>query len=382
MVRIAIAHWSIHHHNTEVIARAMAESVQAEVISLGEIANHDLTKFDLLGIGSGIFFGKHHSRVLNFAKECRSSSRLESFASPPPDFQDLPMSNLQPISPLVFGSLERRLDEIQRKGSLISHAKSKLGEPIHNFRVDCRKGLAALDFYQSVVPKGCFKRLRSTLRKFLRQSNLGRDLDVIVQALKDENSPGTSQLLRRLKKDRKREFRSFQKRVSKLAFGHLKAKLHAKMLDAAASSPIEDHDGSLANWAQHGLQVIAQRLFSDAHVGDWNAESAHQLRLRIKKLRYSVELATSLTGKIPLAIEAPLLEESQRMLGEINDLAVRIRTLRAYRCRLRKPECQDFLEHQISSDSRELDRRLEQWSQFWTPECQTRFYGAFAKRTF
>lgn len=69
-MRIAIVHLSIHHHNTELIAKAMAESVQAEVIPLGEITNHDLTRFDVLGIGSGVFFGKHHPRVLSFAKEC------------------------------------------------------------------------------------------------------------------------------------------------------------------------------------------------------------------------------------------------------------------------------------------------------------------------
>lgn len=68
-MRIAIVHLSIHHHNTESIAKAMADSVGAELIPMGEIANHDLTKFDLLGIGSGIFFGKHHPRVLSFAKE-------------------------------------------------------------------------------------------------------------------------------------------------------------------------------------------------------------------------------------------------------------------------------------------------------------------------
>ncbi|XZE32950.1 hypothetical protein SH501x_003721 [Pirellulaceae bacterium SH501] len=68
-MRIAIVHLSIHHHNTESIAKAMADSAQAELIPMAEIANHDLTRFELLGIGSGIFFGMHHTRVLRFAEE-------------------------------------------------------------------------------------------------------------------------------------------------------------------------------------------------------------------------------------------------------------------------------------------------------------------------
>lgn len=292
------------------------------------------------------------------------------------------MSTHHPLSLFVFGSLEKCLDEIQRKGSLISRSTSNLGEPIHNLRVDCRKGLAALDFYKPVIPQSCHERLRSKLRKFLRRSNLGRDLDVIIQALQKDDSRGAAQLLRRLKKDRKREFRQVQKKVGKLEFGSMKTKLHAQMQGSPLVATQAEPVVSAAEWAKQEFQKVALQILSDIHVGEWDTESAHQLRLRIKKLRYSLELATSIAGEISLSMDESLLTQVQRMLGEINDLAVRIRMLRGYQCGRRRREVQAFLKKQIATDNQELDRRLQQWSEFWTPERQSRFYGALAKRTF
>jgi flavodoxin len=70
-MRIVIVQHSVHHHNTEKLAEAMARSVHCDVITLHDARDTDLSSCDLMGIGSGIFFGKHHPRVLEFALEHR-----------------------------------------------------------------------------------------------------------------------------------------------------------------------------------------------------------------------------------------------------------------------------------------------------------------------
>ena len=66
-MRVAVIHHSIHHHNTAAIAQAMATAVGGDSISLTEARGLETAEWDVLGLGSGIFFGKHHLQLLEFA---------------------------------------------------------------------------------------------------------------------------------------------------------------------------------------------------------------------------------------------------------------------------------------------------------------------------
>ncbi|AEH06934.1 flavodoxin family protein [Methanothermococcus okinawensis] len=58
---------SIHHGNTKKIANAMAEILNAEVIAPENVNLEDIGKYDLIGFGSGIYFGKHNKELLKLA---------------------------------------------------------------------------------------------------------------------------------------------------------------------------------------------------------------------------------------------------------------------------------------------------------------------------
>lgn len=56
-LRVAILCASRHHGNTQRIAEAMAAVVGAAVLTPGQAAADGLHNYDLIGIGSGIYFG-------------------------------------------------------------------------------------------------------------------------------------------------------------------------------------------------------------------------------------------------------------------------------------------------------------------------------------
>jgi len=62
-----IIYISIHHENTKKIAEVMSKKLGAELISIDQIDLVNLKDFDLVGMGSGIFHGKHHGKILEFA---------------------------------------------------------------------------------------------------------------------------------------------------------------------------------------------------------------------------------------------------------------------------------------------------------------------------
>jgi flavodoxin len=68
-VNAAIIYLSLHHQNTERIAKAMSEALGATLLTVAEARVQSAAAWDLVGLGSGIFFGKHHVQLLEFAAD-------------------------------------------------------------------------------------------------------------------------------------------------------------------------------------------------------------------------------------------------------------------------------------------------------------------------
>ncbi|NPV50955.1 MAG: flavodoxin [Candidatus Methanofastidiosum sp.] len=61
-----IIYKSVHKMNTEKVARAMAEAINADIRKVEDAKSSMLAKYDLIGFGSGIYYGKHHETLLDF----------------------------------------------------------------------------------------------------------------------------------------------------------------------------------------------------------------------------------------------------------------------------------------------------------------------------
>ena len=70
---------SIHHGNTEKIAKAMAEVLNAKLVKPNEVNINELSKYDLIGFGSGIYRGEHHKALLNFAGKLSQLQNKKAF---------------------------------------------------------------------------------------------------------------------------------------------------------------------------------------------------------------------------------------------------------------------------------------------------------------
>jgi len=59
--------FSYHHKNTAKIALVFASALNAEIKTPPEVNPNGLSEYDLIGFGSGIYFGKHHKTLLDLA---------------------------------------------------------------------------------------------------------------------------------------------------------------------------------------------------------------------------------------------------------------------------------------------------------------------------
>jgi flavodoxin len=65
-MKTLIVYVSYHHNNTEKVARAIGEPLDATLVNPD--SRVDVSAYDLLGFGSGIYFARHHESLLSYVK--------------------------------------------------------------------------------------------------------------------------------------------------------------------------------------------------------------------------------------------------------------------------------------------------------------------------
>ncbi|MFH1751997.1 MAG: flavodoxin domain-containing protein [archaeon] len=70
---------STHKGNTKKIALEINKVLKGKIVDAGKAKENDLQGIDLIGFGSGIYFGKHHKELFNFIKNLKPVNNLKAF---------------------------------------------------------------------------------------------------------------------------------------------------------------------------------------------------------------------------------------------------------------------------------------------------------------
>jgi len=71
--------YSYHHNNTQRVAEAIAGVIRAEVKTPQQANPTELTSYDLVGFGSGIYMSKPHKELLAFADQLPQNQNRKAF---------------------------------------------------------------------------------------------------------------------------------------------------------------------------------------------------------------------------------------------------------------------------------------------------------------
>jgi flavodoxin len=71
--------YSYHHGNTAKVAQAMAEVLNAAVVTPSDVTPNALQQARLIGLGSGIYSARHHDSILQLAAGLPSASGRDAF---------------------------------------------------------------------------------------------------------------------------------------------------------------------------------------------------------------------------------------------------------------------------------------------------------------
>jgi flavodoxin len=78
-MKTLIIYQSIHHGNTEKIAKKIAEVLGADLKKPNEVKPEDLANYDLIGFGSGIYYTRFHISILKFVDSLPEMSGKKAF---------------------------------------------------------------------------------------------------------------------------------------------------------------------------------------------------------------------------------------------------------------------------------------------------------------
>lgn len=70
---------SVHHGNTEKIGKVLAECLDADLIKAKDVNVNTLKDYDLIGFGSGIYYGMLHKNVLALIEKLPTLSDKKTF---------------------------------------------------------------------------------------------------------------------------------------------------------------------------------------------------------------------------------------------------------------------------------------------------------------
>jgi len=70
---------SIHHNNTQKIAEEFAKVLDCEIKKPFNVDPKDFEQYDLIGFGSGIYNGKHHSALFKLLDKLTDQNKKKAF---------------------------------------------------------------------------------------------------------------------------------------------------------------------------------------------------------------------------------------------------------------------------------------------------------------
>ncbi len=163
-MKALVIYVSVHHGNTEKVARAMASTLGADLLQVKQANVDMLEQYDLIGFGSGIYFGKHHRRLLDFVDKLPPVGNKKAFI--------FSTSGLRRI-PLVHNFDNPLRKRLQHKGfdivaefscrGLDTYRAAGLVGGVNKGRPDANDLKQAEDFARG---------LKDSLRSYLNQASL------------------------------------------------------------------------------------------------------------------------------------------------------------------------------------------------------------------
>lgn len=204
-------------------------------------------------------------------------------------------------------------------------------DAIHRMRVGITRLRAAVSFFAPMTSDKVWPELKEELRWLNRALGSARDVDVVVENLRHQRYRRLT--LAGIEKDLERRSRQTRSRLNRALHS---ARFHRFLASAsewidrgpwtarADAHAVSRQDQSIGPFCERRIARWHKKLVRDgSELTDLKEEQRHRLRIRAKRLRYMLEMLSTVCPERYLSpygrMEKPI-KRLQRSLGDLSDL--------------------------------------------------------------
>ena len=273
-------------------------------------------------------------------------------------------------------AIRERLENMWHYLPLAGKRAEENVEYVHQLRVYSRRTASALRVFGELLPHKKHCELKRIVRKVRRAANDARDLDVLLGRLASSNDTGALKpLIRQIKRERKQA----QKPLLKL-YKRAKSK---KWISCSLKLTREvrwrgpGKGPKLRAGARPALHRAVDDFFTAARADLTDIEAIHQMRIRGKHLRYTMELLAGAFDESFRKELYPVFSSVQEKLGKINDHATAATFFREWKSRSDRRSVVRVLDQRIAKEDELLDSTASEFRQWWTEDRASQLVTRF-----
>ena len=228
--------------------------------------------------------------------------------------------------PWLRNNLERHWKSYRKRLRQCQHRASE--DAVHKLRTTTRRLLALIELLQQLAPHPSLKRLRKTFKAQLDELDHLRDTQVMRQTISDliNEQPNLSDFLHHLYIEEQRLLIVTDVALNRFDQAKLRRPLQ-KAVDRCQRALAHQH-------IDQRLMTVIDTLYQSAmerhrHSDATQPATLHALRISIKKLRYSLELAQAVLPPLPDSL-LPKIQDYLNKLGDIQNARVLQHALKTF----------------------------------------------------
>jgi CHAD domain-containing protein len=266
--------------------------------------------------------------------------------------------------------------------TLAAQESEEDAEYVHQLRVATRRAAQALRMFADLLPDALVVHLRDQLRRIRQAANEARNWDVLVARLSSGGKPANqgcpTGLLQRLQQQRREAQPPIVAIHEALVACQFAAQLEPiwEALRAQRVGPTQDKFG---RHVRRYLKPVVKRFFQAAEADLQDDSALHALRIRAKKLRYTIELIAAACAPNLRQQVYPRLSRLQDRLGVVQDHATARDLLLACLAHVSEPELQAILQDLSLAEGRAHADSRDVALADWTPPMIAKLRRQFAQ---
>lgn len=268
-------------------------------------------------------------------------------------------------------SLESRLKAVAHLLPLAADLAHEDVEHVHRLRVATRRAMAALKLYRGWLPRRPYRWMKKRLRAIRQAAGEARDLDVLSERLNRELGDRASVLVGQLA-DQRAAAQPAIKQVARRSSKEDRFLRKMHLLLAGIGPRDKNGKGQVQcdfrHWARGRLDEVAAETFGALPTAASDPVELHQFRIRIKALRYAIELLAPALGPDLRDVQYPIVGQIQERLGKINDHAAGAARLEQWSQAALDPHIKELIDALVQQERIRLAEAIADFRQWWTPE--------------